>query len=198
MKSHSFQIAAVAIVAMFILTISVVFSIESRKLSVNTDVVSNDAQYSFNPNDITALVKNSPNIFVGQVQARLDNKKVGEFESPAYQVRVLSNLKGNTANTVTVVVVDVGYRNNQTYITQGDMSSPSSKSLNDYLLNPGSTYLFTTRYSAAKDVYGIEFYGLDRTLLTNQSSLTGVQLNALLQNSSRASQIKTVITETQK
>lgn len=111
-------------------------------------------------------------IFVGKVVKQTGTLlMVGPQVSAQYAVEVISNIKGNLAGTVTVAQMgaSVNTRTGRVVFLFGDT---------DYLL-PGATYLLATRYSPRWNVYELWTPPYDRKLLTEDTSLSTEQLEAL-------------------
>lgn len=130
------------------------------------------AQCPVDLSDDRNLVGISHNIFVGKV--------INEVNSAArytqFAVSVIFNIKGNFQGIVSVGV-DGGYRDGVFYVKEGET----------YLV-PGSTYLLTTRQNSLLSCDSP--IGFGRKLLSQDASLTTVQLQQLAENDSRVKQLQ--------
>lgn len=75
------------------------------------------------------------NVFVGTAVKQIGNRDTGLGVSTQFEVAVVHNIKGALSGSV-IVDQQGGYENGILYTVEGDP-----------LLQPGSTYLLTTRYN---------------------------------------------------
>ena len=146
-------------------------------LTKSESVMPVHAQYAFDPDDIGMLVKNSDNIFVGKVIKKVGEEEVGTLISPVFEVRVLSNIKGDAEDVIRLRQSDVGFRGNTMFVMSGDISYPiTGTDGKGFLLQADSTYVFMTRFSSSKNLYGISMPAHDRKLITTDAALDDLQL----------------------
>jgi hypothetical protein len=139
-----------------------------------------DLQYAADFSDDKVLVGASHNIFIGKVVKQAGTQERGIGPETQFEVEVIDNIKGSLKGSVTIDQ-EGGYKNGVLYVVKDDTST---KSDNPYLLQPGSTYLLTTRYNEKEGWYTINPYPTADKLLS--SSVTDVdQLKALAAKDSR-------------
>ena len=101
------------------------------------------------------------------------------------------NIKGNLQGVVTVEQAG-GYQDGVLYVSgegDGDMFGPSSGPVFDYLMQPGSIYLFATRYESDGMYYLWEFHTASK-LISEDSTLSNAQLQTLATNDVRVGQLQ--------
>ena len=152
-----------------------------------------DPEYSADFSNDKILVGASQNIFVGKVVQEKSTKELGFGPETQFEVQVFSNIKGNLSGNV-VVDQQGGYENGVLYVVgdndeSGDAVSPSS-SANSHLLQPGSTYLFATRYNQQQNWYTLNSYPTASKLLSSNSTLSLGDLQALALTDPRVKQLQ--------
>jgi hypothetical protein len=97
-----------------------------------------------------------------------------------FAVQVVDNVKGNLQGTVNVGVTG-GYRDGVFYVAKGNT-----------WLAPGSTYLFATRYNGENGSYRLIRFDtpVSWKLLSEDSTLTTTQLQAIAQGDPRVKQLE--------
>ncbi len=156
---------------------------------INSKTVGIDMQFASNLADDRVLLGASHNVFVGKVVGRVNTRIVpldSRFNIPITQfsVEVISNIKGNLQETVTVNQVG-GYEGNSLFVVQGGDTFAPSSSINssNYLLQPGDTYLFATRYN--NGTYDLWPYAGALTLISGTNTLSVDQLKAVASQNNR-------------
>lgn len=138
------------------------------------------------------LMGASHNVFVGKVIQQVGTKNRGSGPETQFAVEVISNIKGNLTGTV---VVDQfgGYENGVLYLMDGDIVQENSSGTSvrgDRLLEPGKTYLFASRYSAAENWYTLISHPNTRKLLSSDKKLGSMELKTLAEKDTRFLQLQ--------
>lgn len=140
-----------------------------------------DPMYVADFSDDGVLVGASHNIFVGKVIREVGNKDIGIGPVTQFEVDVIQNIKGGLEGKVTVLQQG-GYKNGILYVvSEGDVKAPDN-SATGYLLQPGSIYLFSTRYNEGQNWYYLNSHPNALKLISRDENLDKVQLQALIQN----------------
>lgn len=128
------------------------------------------------------LVGASHNIFIGRVIAKIGNKERGIGPETQYQVEVLHSLKGDLTDYVTLNQRG-GFSDGTLYV-YGDEEKDTTPEDGDseYLLTPGYTYLFATRFNETENWHTLNTYPTARKLLSKQMK-TGEELSNLKNDS---------------
>jgi len=137
-----------------------------------------DIQSAADFSDDKVLMGASHNIFIGKVTRQIGSKGRGIGPETQFQVAVIDNIKGDLHGTVTVDQQG-GYKDGVLYIVD-----------DDYPLQPGSTYLFATRYNPQQDWYTLNPYPTARKLLSGDASALEADIKALSANDSRVQELK--------
>ncbi len=147
----------------------------------NTAVMSASFADDFSDNRI--LMGASHNVFVGKVIKKVGNENRGIGPRTQVEVSVAYNIKGDLRGTVIVDQLG-GYRDGVLYAVRGgDVLAPSTGDDEGVgLLQPGSSYLFVTRYFEEKGWYTINFHPNATKLMTGDSTLSALELEELAQN----------------
>lgn len=141
--------------------------------------------YPANPADNNILLGASHNVFIGKVLAQTGNKETEIGPRTQYQVQVVSNIKGELGDTVTVDMLG-GYDTNGKPVFIEDGSAAGENPL----FQPGSTYLFATRYNVQEDWYTVIAHSNARKILSTDSSLPIQALHALAENDVKVKQFE--------
>jgi hypothetical protein len=163
--------------------------LQSPELS-RSRVVSIDSEYAADFSNDAILVGASHNIFVGKVIAKSGTKERGIGPETQFQVEVVENIKGDLQGVVTVNQQG-GTSNGVLYIVNGDTLS-STNYAQTYMLEPGATYLFATRYSPEEAWYTLNPYPTARKALSFNPSITDTQIRELADIDPRVNQLKAV------
>ena len=139
--------------------------------------------------DDRVLMGASHNIFVGKVISQIGMQDLGAGLETQFEVSVIDNIKGDLHGTVTVDQQG-GYKNGILYIADDDMTELAKQGDNSYLLQPGNTYLFATRYNPTEDWYTLNPYPTARKLLSTDANAGDAQLKAMADNDSRVQTLK--------
>lgn len=155
-------------------------------------VVGIDMQFALNLADDRILMGASHNVFVGKVINEIGVEEVQanpRLTIPITQfvVTVVSNIKGNLSGSVTVNQVG-GYKNGVLYAIQGGDAAGLNNEAGGYLLQPGETYLFATRYD--NGTYDLWSYPTALTLISQDSALSTNQLLAAAEDNLRVEQLR--------
>jgi hypothetical protein len=122
------------------------------------------------------LVGGSNNVFVGKV-----NKQIGSESSPGYHgiegqfdVTVLFNIKGRLDGNIVVDQMG-GLKNGVFQMISGGATTPE-----EYILQPGTTYLFASRNRGREDRHVISVPGRSWQLISNDSKLSSAELLSVI------------------
>lgn len=179
------------IVLMF--TMFLIYTNQNSNVSLGsfTSVVNIEPQYVADFSDDRTLMGASHNVFTAKVIDQTTTKKQEGVVETQYKVEIISNIKGSLSGVVTVDQQG-GYINGILY-TIGETENPltSNRKAKDYVLRPGSTYLFATRYNPEQNWYTLNPYPTASKLLSNDSSATKEVLNTVVEKDSRVQELKT-------
>jgi hypothetical protein len=131
----------------------------------------------------------SHNIFVAKVIGQVGTKELGIGPETQFNVEIIDNIKGELKG---IVMVDQlgGYENRVLYVV-GDINNASFKNKkNSYFLQPGSTYLFATRYNSKQNWYTLNSYPTASKVLDTGANLSNSQLKSLAESDSRVKALK--------
>lgn len=144
----------------------------------------------FDFSDDRVLMGASQNVFVGKVIKQVGTKARSTVPETQFSVGVIFNIKGNLQGTV-MVNQEGGYKNSVLYIMdEGEVSKLTGG--NGYLLLPGSTYLFTTRYSKIQNWYTLNSSSAADKLLIKDSTLSSSQIEAKTKNNERVKKLQII------
>jgi len=173
---------------------------EVKKISLNSKeekkeeklvVKSIYTQYPTDFSDDKKLVGAAHNIFVGTVvkQKSLD-QDIKSSPKTQYDVEVIESIKGGLNGMITVNQ-NGGYRDGVLYVVNdGDTVLPI-KEVKDYLLQPGTTYLFMTRYNTEKNWHNMNLYPESYGVITKEN-LPQVELKVLVGQNKRVQELRAV------
>ena len=161
----------------------------TQEFPQNPKVIVSQLEYPGDFNDDRVLAGYGHNIFVGRVVELSGNKQQYSRPETQFKVEVLYNIKGNLQGTVTVNQ-EGGYKNGILYVSAGDVMGPNNRYGNGYLLQPGSTYLLSTRYSSTENWYHLNPFPTASKLISGDGSLTTTQLRGLAESDSRVKQLQ--------
>src|SRR3989344_1405046 len=136
----------------------------------------------------TVLMGDSHHVFIGKVVGQVGNKKRLSYPETQFEVEVISNIKGSLAGSV-VVNQEGGYQDGVLYVVSGGDVVGPSRGAEDYLLQPGNTYLLATRYSSQENWYTLNSHPSASKLVSGNSSLTKTQLEEIAKSDSRAKEL---------
>ena len=151
--------------------------------------------FSIRLGDDKILMGASHNVFVGKVLSQ-----IGTIAVPAgsdatlpvtqFSVKPILNIKGNLQGTVTVEQFG-GYQDGVLYVSDGgDAFIPSSAVVGgSHLMQPGSTYLFATRYQS-DGAYYLWAATPASKLISQDNNLSNGQLQDLAANDERVKQLQ--------
>lgn len=142
-------------------------------------------QYAADFTDDRILIGASHNIFVGKVVKVVGSEGRRLGPETQFQVEVIENIKGDLRGAVIVNQLG-GYKDNILYaVESGDDEGSGS-----YLLQPGSTYLFATRFLEEKNWYTLNPHpSAIKTINTDKNSSNG-QLAGISRQDSRVAELK--------
>lgn len=139
------------------------------------------------------LIGGSHNVFIGKVieQAGTSTGAVGP--ETEFSVQVISNIKGNLQATVIVRQIG-GYKDGVLYMVEGgpqegDVVGPANDG-SDYMLQPGNTYLFATRYNADHNWHTLNSFSTARETISTNSALNTAQLQSLAARDARVQELQ--------
>jgi hypothetical protein len=172
-------------------TILIVFSVYIHEHGlISTPVRYMDPQYAADFSNDKILMGASHNVFVGKVIQKIGTKERGIGPETQFSVEVIDNIKGNLKGIVTLDQ-EGGYENGAVYVVDDGTSSLKGSAINSYFLNPGSTYLFATRYSKKENWYTLNPYPTARELLSiSVNNINDSQLKTLAEDDPRVQALK--------
>jgi hypothetical protein len=141
------------------------------------------------------LMGASHNVFVGRIIDQIGTKgmMLGSGRTlpiTQFSVEPILNVKGNLSGTVTVEQLG-GYQDGVLFASEdGDIFGPRTRPGAGYLMQPGLTYLFATRYQDDGSYYLWAFPAASKVISEN-SSLSDSQLQSLAENDSRVQELQT-------
>lgn len=168
--------------------------IESHPAQSPPPMVMASAIYDIPLADDKVLMGASHNVFVGKVLSQIGTTgaSIGggrTFPVSQFSVEPIFNIKGSLSGTVTVEQTG-GYQGGALMVSEdGDMFGPSNKPGAGYLLQPGSTYLLSTRYQNNGDYY-LWAFPTAAKLISTDSNLGDAQLQSLAANDERVQQLE--------
>lgn len=134
-----------------------------------------------------ALVGSAHNIFIGTVAGQSKEKiESGRLETQ-FDVVVVDNIKGDLSGTVKVNQSG-GYVNGVLHITVGDTPFEQAKKEGE-LLQPGTTYLFVTRYSPKYNWHTMNPYP-EASVVVSKETLPQERLKALSNENKRVQELR--------
>jgi hypothetical protein len=164
---------------------AIVLAIVALGIGLHTNVIklpvtrTLHAQYTLHYEDDKVLMGDSHNVFVGKVISQVGSKDlVPGILGTQFSVSVVLNIKGVLQRTI-VVAEEGGYRNGILYVIHGGDVLLPNKEGEDSLLQPGSTYVFATRYSKQNNWYTLNSHPNASKVLSQDASLDGGQLRVL-------------------
>ncbi len=139
------------------------------------------------------LMGASHNVFVGKVLEQKGDKNLGNSPETQFAVDVLYNVKGDLQGTV-VVDQEGGYKNGILYvIDNGDVLHPENNQNNyrsDFLLQPGITYLFATRYNEVENWHTLISHSNGKKIINKDNTLSENQLEILIKNDEKVKKLQ--------
>lgn len=132
MQNISRKTGFIILILVILLSSCAVYFISGNTFSSSKIVYSSPSNVT-NVSDDRKLSGIAHNVFIGEVNAQIGNKKLGNYPESQFKVEVLQNIKGSLNGSVTVNQQG-GYDWNRLMLIQGDR-----------LLEVGKTYLFATR-----------------------------------------------------
>jgi hypothetical protein len=137
------------------------------------------------------LMGASHNVFVGKVKTQVSTKDRGAGPETQFAVDVVHNIKGSLTGTVKINQFG-GYQNGILYLMDSDIFEPSDSSQGhgDKLLEPGKTYLFSTRYNPEENWYTLVSHSNSRKLMSSDKNLKISQLKSLSEKDPRVIQLQ--------
>jgi hypothetical protein len=138
-------------------------------IPVNTTPMSLIYPADFSKDNI--LLGVSHNVFIGKVLAQTGNKETQIGPRTQYTVEVVSNIKGDLKDIVTVDLFG-GEQNGKLVTVEGIHEE-------DYFLKEGTTYLFATRYDEQENWYTLIAHPNARKELSNDPTLGNAELETL-------------------
>jgi hypothetical protein len=159
-----------------------------------TPMVKMDPMYSIPLGDDRVLMGASHNVFVAKVISQIGTKSesVGggrTFPVTQFSVELIYNIKGNLGGTITVEQIG-GYQNGALMVSDGgDVFGPANKPGDGYLMQPGMTYLLSTRRVNDSTYYLWDFPTASK-LVSQDSNLNDSQLQLLAKGDPRVRQLE--------
>lgn len=133
------------------------------------------ASYPANLADNKILMGAAHNVFIGKVVSQIGTESRSVMPETQFSVEIIDTIKGNLEGRVTVNQ-EGGYKDEVLYMMEGGYQNLEN---DPYLLEPGSTYLFATRYSSAHDWHTLIPFHTGRKLLSRDENLSVAEYKAL-------------------
>lgn len=153
----------------------------------NGRIVVIEPRYIADFSDDQILVGASHNVFVGVVKEELGTQELGVGPETQFEVEVIENIKEELNGTVTVNQLG-GYENGVLYTVEGDYHSHDGSQ--EYLLQPGSVYVFATRYNKKQNWYTLNSYPTARKLISKVAGTELENLKEIATNDERVIKLK--------
>ncbi|OGZ06319.1 MAG: hypothetical protein A2845_00775 [Candidatus Lloydbacteria bacterium RIFCSPHIGHO2_01_FULL_49_22] len=130
----------------------------------------------FYPTDLTKdinLLGSSHDVFIGKVISQTGDKETQIGPRTQYSVEVIDNIKGKLKDIVTIDMLGG-------YDKDGKLVVIEENDSTDFLLKPGSTYLFATRYNEEEDWYTLISHPNARKIISTDNTKNEAALMALI------------------
>lgn len=160
-------------------------SLADKKLPVVVKTV--QAEYVADFSDDRALVGAAHNVFVGTVVKQTDVDTRNFPPRTQYEVQVVESIKGSLTGAV-VVNQNAAYKDGVMYVLSDDVII-ADKEKKNYLLEPGVTYLFTTRYNPERNWHNMNLYPGSYVAIST-ANLPSEQLKTLINTNKRVTELK--------
>jgi hypothetical protein len=153
-----------------------------------------EASFAVPLGDDRVLMGASHNVFVGKVVSQIGTRGMilgsgRTLPITQFSVQPVFNIKGNLQGTVTVEQMG-GYQGGVLYASGGgDAFGPSSGAGAGYLMQPGTTYLLSTRYES-EGVYYLWAFPTASKLVSVNDTLSNAQLQSLAANDERVKELQ--------
>lgn len=131
----------------------------------------------FYPIDLTKdinLLGSSHDVFIGKVISQTGDKETQIGPRTQYSVEVIDNIKGKLKDIIVTVDMLGGYDKD------GKLVVIEENDPTDFLLKPGSTYLFATRYNEEEDWYTLISHPNARKIISTDNTKNEAALMALI------------------
>jgi hypothetical protein len=148
------------------------------------NIVVSKAIYVDNFSDNRVLAGSADNIFVGKVIRQMGNKSNRPWRGAEgqFETKVIMNIKGNLEGSVIVDQIG-GYKDGKFYMQGLDFAVGNMSKPEDYVLNPGSTYLFASRQDDQENWQIVSIPGLSWQIISSDSDISEVQLLQIIKSS---------------
>jgi hypothetical protein len=140
--------------------------------------------------DGSILMGASHNVFVGKVIRQIGTRNRGLGVETQFAVHVVLNLKGDLQGNVTVNQ-EGGYQNGVLYVIADGTESQDIDG-HRYLIRPGFSYLFATRYSPTYDWYTLNPFPTASKVISTNSALDASELRNIASSDSRVMQLQNI------
>ncbi len=160
-----------------LIVIGVYFATEIHRVEIVDNV------YAVDLSDDATLVGASHNVFIGKVVKKISEQPRRGVPETQYSVEVISNVKGELSGSV-IVDQQGGYRDGVLYVID------ASNDPKTYMLEPGSTYVLSTRYNELNDWHTLIAYPAARKLVSRDSGATVTSLEEMAETDSRVSELR--------
>lgn len=139
--------------------------------------------------DDRRMVGISHNVFVGKVAKEAGAKDTDIIPTTQFNVEVLYNIKGDLSGTVTVSQ-EGGYRNGILYVVrESDVALPAAEG-EDIFLQPGSLYLFFTRYNETENWHDVMLNPNGTSVLAWDKKMNTAQIQVFAENDARIKELQ--------
>ncbi len=177
---------AIGSILLFVLCISIGLHTNAIKLPIVKEI---HPKWVADFTDDKILVGTSHNIFVGKVIRQSGTFSTIDVPYTQFEVAVIRNVKGSLQNTVTINQLG-GYKNGVLHVVHnGDILSPADGNT-EGLLEPGETYLLSTRYYEDKDWHTLMSHPNGKKVLSQDAGSSLENLKGIANNDERVAQLK--------
>jgi hypothetical protein len=185
MTTKNKKIISFTFVGIFIVVLTLGIGLHMNIVKLPYTVVGMNAQYDANYGDDRVLVGGSNNVFVGKVIKQSGVASRVSAPETQFLVEVIDNIKGKLQGTV-IVSQFGGYKNGVLYIMSGETGDSLHSGDNaNYFLQPGLTYLLSTRGPSPENFYVLNSYPTAYKVISTDKTLSSEQLLELSKNDIR-------------
>jgi len=135
--------------------------------------------YPVNYADNSILMGASHDVFVGKILTQVSNKDFAGNIATQFRVEVLENIKGDLKDTV-IVNQEGGEKDGELYLIEDSNG----------LLQPGFTYLLSTRYDPEGDYHTLNPHENASKLLSSDANINKKELKALVDKDAKVKSLE--------
>lgn len=155
-------------ISIFVVLTVTVIAIYSVGMTHTSNTTTIHPIYAANFADDSILIGASHNVFVGKVSAQVGNQDLAGTPATQFSVEVLKNIKGEL-NGIITVEQQGGEKDGTMYVFEDSLP----------MLQPGTTYLFATRYNAKEGWHTLNSHPNASKLLSSDDNKTEADLQSI-------------------